>query len=282
MIRLGYLGPPGTFSEEALHTSGQTADAELVHFASIQQTIMAVHERAVDRALVPIENALEGGVNATLDTLAADVADVVIVGEHDLAIRNCLIARRELADAAIEVVVSHPQPLGQCARFLREHLPHATVRTSSSTAEAVREVAERGDEPWAALGPRTAAQLYGCRVLHDGVDDDPDNVTRFVWLAPRGAAPLPAVEGRAWKTSIVFTGAGDGQPGWLVRCLSEFAFRGVNLTKIESRPHRGRLGSYVFHVDVEGREDDDAVTDALSGLHGHCEMVRTLGSYPAG
>lgn len=281
-MRLAYLGPPGTFSEEAVRASAHSAGAELVPLASIHQTIMAVQERGADRALVPIENALEGGVNATLDTLAADAPDVVIVGEHVLRIRNCLIARRDLDDEAIEAVVSHPQPIGQCADFLRRRLPQAAVRLATSTAEAVRTVAAT-DAPWAALGTRTAAELYGCRVLHDGVDDDPDNATRFVWLAPTGTPPLDP-DGHAdasWKTSIVFTGTGDAQPGWLVRCLSEFAFRGVNLTKIESRPHRGRLGNYLFHVDVEGRVDDPRVTEALLGLRSHCEAVRTLGTYPS-
>jgi prephenate dehydratase len=279
-MRLAFLGPPGTFSEEALRSSGQAEGAELVPLPSIHQTIMAVQEGSVDRALVPIENRLEGGVNATLDTLAVDAPDVVIVGERVLPIRNCLIAREELAEEAIEVVVSHPQPLAQCAAFLREHLPGAEVRIASSTAEAVRTVAE-GDQSWAALGPRAAAELYGCRLLREGVDDDPDNATRFVWLAHAGAEPPDPAAGGTWRTSVIFTGPGDGQPGWLVRCLSEFAFRGVNLTKIESRPSRARLGHYLFHVDLEGRAGEGQLAEALEGLRGHCELVRMLGSYPA-
>jgi len=118
-------------------------------------------------------------------------------------------------------------------------------------------------------------------VLREGVDDDPDNATRFVWLGREGAEPVGGDAGGAWKTSVVFAGAGDLQPGWLVRCLSEFAFRGVNLTKIESRPRRGRLGHYLFHVDMDGRDDERAVADAVQALHAHCEVVRLLGSYPA-
>jgi prephenate dehydratase len=279
-MRLGYLGPPGTFSEEALRASPLRADAEFVPYASIHETIMAVEEGAVDRALVPIENALEGGVTATLDALAVDAREVAIVGEAVLAIRNCLVARDELALADIAVVVSHPQPLAQCARFLRAELPQAEARAATSTAEAVRIVAG-AREPWAALGPRTAAERYRCRVLRDGVDDDPENATRFVWLARPGSAPIGDGAAVSWKTSVVFAGAGDAQPGWLVRCLSEFAFRGVNLTKIESRPRRGRLGHYLFHVDMEGRDDDAAVSDAVAALHTHCEDVRLLGTYPA-
>jgi prephenate dehydratase len=239
-----------------------------------------VQDGAVDRALVPIENALEGAVDATLDALAVETRDVAIVGESILRIHTCLIARDGVDMPQISVVVSHPQPLAQCARFLRSELQHAEVRAAASTAEAVRAVAGVG-EPWAALGTRAAAELYGCRVLREGVDDDPDNATRFVWLGRAGSEPIGDDGGNAWKTSVIFAGAGDAQPGWLVRCLSEFAFRGVNLTKIESRPRRGRLGHYLFHVDMEGRTDEPAVADAVEALHAHCEEVRLLGTYPA-
>jgi prephenate dehydratase len=284
-MRLGYLGPAGTFSEEAVRaaTAADGGDAELVSFASIYDTVMAVQDGAIDRALVPIENSLEGGVSATLDALALEAREVEIVGETVLAIRNCLIARGALALDAIEVVVSHPQPLAQCARFLRAELPQASVRATTSTADAVREIAV-ADAPWAALGPRSAAALYGCRVLREGVDDEPENATRFVWLARPGTPPVVAAEPGApvaWKTSVVFAGAGDRAPGWLVRCLSEFAFRGVNLTRIESRPRKGRLGHYLFHVDMDGRADDPSVGDAIAALGRHCEEVRLLGSYPA-
>jgi prephenate dehydratase len=279
-MRLGYLGPAGTFSEEAVRAAVPGEGADLVPFPSIHEAVMAVHEGAVDRALVPIENSLEGGVNATLDALAADSRDVTIVGETVLAIRNCLIARDDLALEDIEAVISHPQPLGQCARFLHTELPQAAVRAATSTAEAVRQVAA-ASEPWAALGPRSAATLYGCRVLREGVEDEADNATRFVWLARGGTPAAEAGGGAPWKTTVVFAGAGDRSPGWLVRCLSEFAFRGVNLVRIESRPRRGPLGHYVFHVDMEGRADDPQVAEALAGLGGHCEEVRMLGSYPA-
>jgi prephenate dehydratase len=281
-MRLGFLGPAGTFSEEAVRaaTAGDGDAGELVPFPSIHETVMAVQGGTIDRALVPIENSLEGGVSATLDALALEAREVEIVGETVLAIRNCLIARDDLPLPLIEVVVSHPQPLGQCARFLRTDVPNATVRATTSTADAVREVAA-SHAPWAALGPRSAAALYGCRVLRDGIDDEPDNATRFVWLARAGTLPVAAPDAAAWKTSVVFAGAGDQSPGWLVRCLSEFAFRGVNLTRIESRPRKGRLGHYLFHVDMEGRSGEPSVADAITALGGHCEEVRLLGSYPA-
>ena len=210
---------------------------------------MAVHDGAVDRAVVPIENSLEGPIGVTLDTLAEE-HDVTIVGELVLAVSPCLIAREPIELDAIERVVSHPQPLAQCARFLRDQLPAAEVVPAASTAEAVRIVAaERA--PWAALGTRRAAELYGAAVLADGVEDEPGNATRFVWLA-RDARRRARRRRGPTKTSLAFWGSGDDSPGWLVRCLSEFAFRGVNLTKIESRPMRARLGHYRFFVDCEG------------------------------
>jgi prephenate dehydratase len=279
VARLGYLGPPGTFSEAALRAAADTRADQLVPFTTILDTVLAVQDGTVDRALVPIENALEGAVDATLDALAVETRDVAIVGESVLRIRTCLIARESVELSRIAVVVSHPQPLAQCARFLRSELHQAEVRPVTSTAEAVRAVAGV-QEPWAALGTRAAAELYGCRVLREGVDDDPDNATRFVWLARAGSPPTdPAAE--RWKTSLVFAGAGDSAPGWLVRCLWEFAVRDVNLTKIESRPRRARLGHYLFLADVDGRVDEAPVAAAVARLHAHCEEVRILGSYPA-
>jgi len=279
-MRLGFLGPAGTFSEQALRATAPPPDDELVGFATIPAAVLAVRDGAVDRALVPIENSLEGGVHATVDTLAADAPEVRIVGETILAVRNCLIAPTGLGLDAIEVVVSHPQPLAQCARFLRERLPRARMQAATSTAEAVRTVVAH-DGAWAALGPESAAALYGASVLAEAVDDDLDNETRFVWLARTSDDAPPTAPGVAFKTSIVFSGAGDQSPGWLVRCLSEFAFRGVNLVRIESRPLRGRLGHYRFHVDMEGHAREEAVAEAIARVRAHCEDVRELGTYPA-
>ena len=245
---------------------------------------MAVHAGHVERALVPIENSLEGSVNATLDALAMETEDVGIVGEVVHPIRHCLIARTELELEQIEVVVSHPQASAQCARFIRTRLPGAQVLAGSSTAEAVRQVAAH-DGPWAALGNRVAAERYGCHVLRAGVEDVPDNETRFVWLGPAGAAPGLLGDDREplgpWKTAIVFWGIGSEAPGWLVACLSEFASRDVNLTRIESRPRKQGLGRYMFFCDLEGRDNEPHVIDALQALRGHVEKLRVLGSYPA-
>jgi prephenate dehydratase len=264
--------------------SGGPDGARAVPLPTIPEVVAAVRSGAVDRAVVPIENSLEGAVNATLDSLALDAQDVVIVGESVLAVRPCLIARTELALEDVEVVVSHPQPLAQCARFLRERLPGAAVETASSTAEAVRRVAS-SERPVAALGTRRAAELYRCRVLADGVEDVAGNETRFVWLARAGTAPPACARtgtaGGRWKTSIVFSGGGDAEPGWLVRCLQELSSRGVNLTRIESRPRRIGLGHYMFFADCDGRADDPGLAEALDALRRHCDALRLLGSYPA-
>ena len=277
-MRVGFLGPPGTFSEEALLASGVDG-LEPLPLPTVYDAVMAVHDGRAERAIVPIENSLEGSVNATLDALAVETRDVAIIGETVRPVRHCLIAARHLELDEIETVVSHPQANGQCARFLRDRLPGADVLGAASTADAVRTVAEAPDKPWAALGTRIAAELYGCEILRAGVEDVPDNETRFVWLA-RADAPREASHG-PWKTSLVFWGVGAEEPGWLVRCLSEFAFRGVNLTKIESRPRKQGLGRYMFFCDLEGRSDDRPVADAIAALAAQCEEVRTLGSYPA-
>jgi prephenate dehydratase len=284
LMRVGYFGPEGTFTQEALVAASGGMEFELVPLATIYDTVMAVHDRAVERALVPIENSLEGSVNATLDALAIETEDVRIVGEVVHPIRQCLIARTALELSDIEVVVSHPHASAQCARFIRSRLPGARVMAGSSTAEAVRMVAAQ-EEPWAAIGNRLAAQRYGCQVLRAGVEDVPGNETRFVWLGRTGAPP--GGPGAAepplgpWKSAIVFWGVGSEAPGWLVACLSEFADRGVNLTRIESRPRKQGLGRYMFFADLEGHDSEPHVAAALEGLRTHVEGLRRLGSFPA-
>ena len=263
----GYLGPAGTFSHEAL------GGAEGVAFPTLYDVVMAVQGGAVERALVPIENALEGSVDVTLDTLALEAEDVAIVGELVHPVRHCLVARSQIELGAVRAVRSHPQASGQCARFIREQLPYAEVLPAASTADAVRGL--RDGE--AALGTLLAAELYGGTVLRQGVEDHPDNATRFVWLARAGTAPDAPPD----KTSLVFWGVGADGAGWLVRCLSEFAFRGVNLTRIESRPLKQGLGSYMFFLDCEGAVDEPRVADAIAALRVHAQEVRVLGSFPA-
>ena len=305
--RVGYLGPEGTFTEEALLASAEPDTVEPVALRTIYDTIVALTRGEVEWSVAPIENSLDGSVSVTLDLLADEEGGLEIVGETLLTVRHSLIASDELELNEIDTVLTHPQVPGQCERFLRGELAHATVLPASSTAEAVRMVATGGRQGHAALGTVLAAEIYGARVLREGVQDRDDNETRFVWLARAGGAggdradtvpidqavstgangepghtpPLRRLAAGEWKTSLVFWGPGADSPGWLVRCLDEFGRREINLTRIESRPKRDRMGSYMFFVDLQGRVGEPAVAEAVAGLEQICEHARVLGSYRA-
>ncbi len=275
-MRIAYLGPAGTFTEDALREASPDGEFEALRTATIHEAILAVQEGDADRALVPFENSIEGSVRNTLDTLAFDAEQVTIVGEHDYRVRVHLIAKPGTEIERVEAVLSHPQPLAQCARFLRENLPAVEQREVSSTAAAVRMVSE-SQRPWAALGAVAAAELYGCALLREGVEDESGNVTRFVWIAPQGTE---VGEGTAWKTSLVFSELGEDHPGALVDALGEFSSRQINLSRIESRPLRQQLGRYMFFCDLEGAFGDPPVAEAIESLRTKAESVRLLGSYP--
>jgi prephenate dehydratase len=286
--RVGFLGPAGTFTEEALLASADDGAIEPVALSSIYETVAALRRGEVRWTIVPIENSLDGSVSVTLDLLAEQGGDVEIVGEALLRVRHSLIAPQPIELAEIDTVLTHPQVPGQCARFLRGELEHARILPASSTAGAVRTVVEQGDRAHAAIGTVLAASIYGGTIVREDVEDREDNETRFAWLARSGeatAAPLvapgPLPIGAEWKTSLVFWGRGAESPGWLVRCLDQFARRGLNLTKIESRPRRERLGRYMFFADLNGRAGDAAVAEAIEGLRAMCEHVGVLGSYRA-
>ena len=308
-MRAGFLGPSGTNSHAAL--AGAGGDWEPVPLPTVAAVVHAVQAGDLPRGLVPIENSREGGVGATLDALVFDAPDVAIVGELIHRVSYCLAAAERIAPDEVRTVHSHPQATAQCARFLYDRAPGAAIVGASSTADAVRAVAEgdtlAGAPPHAAIGTRHAAELYGAVVLAEAIEDDAENATRFAWIARReagggaaGAAapgelhgPVvirpaagdddgPTPEARTLeptKTALVFWGAGDRAPGWLVACLSEFASRAINLTRIESRPRRIGLGHYMFFCDFVGDPGDPAVAEAVAGLRTHCEAVRILGSF---
>jgi prephenate dehydratase len=280
-LRVAYLGPPGTNTDEALRASADEP-LDAIASATVRDAIMAVQEGTADRAVVPIENSLEGGVAATLDALAGEASAVRIVRETILPIHHYLIASGPLDPASIRRVLSHPHALGQCSEFLRDRLPAAEVGAASSTAEAVRLVAadtqaENPGGPVAAIGSRLSAELYDATIVAERIEDRADNVTRFVWLAPAGAAEPPPA-GPA-KTSIVFWGFNDDAPGSLVSVLRELSEREINLTKIESRPRRVRLGHYMFFADIDASTADPRVAEALTALAKRVETLRILGSY---
>jgi prephenate dehydratase len=305
-MRTAYLGPPGTNSHVALVAAGEEDGA--MACATVGAVVEAVQEGIAERGVVPLENSREGAVGATLDALVFDAPDVVIVGELVHRITYCLAAAEPTSPDEVRTVHSHPQATGQCTRFLAEQLPAAAVVAASSTADAVRAVAEGGTmagaPPHAAIGTRHAATLYGATVLAEGIEDDADNATRFAWIAragkassgtvpasgdfviPSGAAATgngsdAAAGEQRFKTALVFWGGGDLAPGWLVACLTEFSSRAISLTRIESRPRRVGLGNYMFFCDLEGAASDPEVAAAVAGLRGHCEAVRVLGSFPA-
>ncbi len=280
-MRIAYLGPAGTYTHAALRAFADDPADECA-LATVHDVVMAVQSGDAQRGVVPIENSVEGSVNATLDALAFDADAVRIVGETVLPIHHCLIARAGLALDEVRVVVSHPQALAQCAGFLRTRLRRAETRTETSTAQAVRSVL-RGSAPWAALGPRAAAERYGGQVLAADVEDVTGNETRFAWLArddspdvrEAGGGPEPT------KTAVAFWPRESDHPGWLVDVLGEFSRRGVNLTRIESRPRKVGLGEYVFFVDLAGSIGQPAVAEGLAGVRAHVAQLRVLGSFPS-
>ncbi len=279
---IGFLGPSGTFTEEALRSaiderspSGRVR--QFVPFPSMPDTIEAVSTGEVDCAIVPIENSIEGSVSATLDVLAHEVDNLQIVREVRHPIRHSLLARPRVTLDQITKVISHPHANAQCRIWLRRTLPGREIEAANSTANAVERVAA-GNEPWAAIGNQLAGVKYGCVVLESDIEDHKDNETRFVFLARQR-------ERQDWfepyKTSVVCEIVKD-QPGALLLILQEFAFRRINLTKIESRPSKRGLGDYIFIVDMEGKVDDGPVADALRCLCCKLPRLTVLGSYPVG
>ncbi len=278
-MRIAYLGPAGTFTEDALTEALGNADFEPLRTDTVFDAISAVIDGTADRALAPYENSIEGSVRGTLDILAFDAPNVAIIGEHDYPVRQHLIVKEGVELGEIEAVLSHQQGLAQTARFLRENLPGVELRSVSSTAAAVR-MASESPRPWAAIGSRAAARLYGCEILREGIQDEANNVTRFVWVAPEGTEPGAPAGDAQWKTSLIFSELGEDHPGALVAALNEFSSRGINLSRIESRPQRSQLGRYFFFVDADGKLDTEPMSTAIEALRGKAESVRVLGSYP--
>jgi prephenate dehydratase len=271
--RYAYLGPRGTFTEAALAAFDPGACQGAVPCASIQATLDAVRTGDADRAIVPIESSVEGAVNATLDELATG-PDLVICAELLLPVTFAVLARQGTALADVKTVGGHPQAQAQCRRWLAAHLPDAEWLPASSNAEAARQAADGTID--AALAGAFAAERYGLEILASDVNDVPEAVTRFVVVGPPG--PVPAATG-ADRTSLVAFLRED-HPGALMELLTEFAVRGINLTRIESRPTGDGLGKYCFSIDCEGHLDDARVGEALMGLRRVCAEVKFLGSYP--
>ena len=271
--RFGYLGPVGTFAEAALRTLPAAAKADLVPFPSVAAALDGVRTGEVDAALVPFENSVEGSVPAALDDLATG-DPLQITREVLLPVSFALLGRSGLAQKDVQTVATHPHAEAQCRRWLRDVLPQASVVLSPSTADAARAV--RDGEYDAAISAPIAAEHYGLQVLASDIHDNEGAVTRFVLVSRPG--PPPAPTGADRSTLVAFIA--EDHPGALLQLLTEFAVRGVNLTRIESRPTGRGLGSYCFSVDCEGHVADARVGEALSALRRVSAGVRVLGSYP--
>jgi len=273
--RLAFLGPEGTFTEAALRRLPGSADAVRLPFTSVDAALDAVRTGGVDAAVVPIENSVEGGVSATLDALAGG-APLVVVGEVLVPVAFVLAARPGAALGGVTRVGSHPHALAQCRGWLSAHLPAARTVPALSTAAAAQALTA-GDAPYdAVLCAEVAARTWGLDVLAEDVADNATAVTRFVVVARPGLVPEPT---GADKTTLAASLAQD-RAGALLELLEQFAARGVNLTRIESRPVGTELGRYSFSIDCEGHLSDPRVGEALMGLRRVCASVRFLGSYP--
>ncbi|MET8002963.1 prephenate dehydratase [Nonomuraea glycinis] len=273
MPRISYLGPEGTFTEEALRLL--EPGAEQLSCANVTAALNAVRNGEADGAVVPLENSLEGGITTTLDEFAWG-EPLLITAELLLPVRFSLLARPDTEIGHIKRVYSHPAAITQCRAFTSRELPDAVVVSAPSTAAAAQEVALPGSPYDAAIAAPIAGEHYGLVELAGDIGDRSDTVTRFIRVSRPGALPEPTGSDRT--TLVVFLA--DDHPGALLEMLTEFSVRGVNLSRIESRPTRDGIGHYFFHFDFEGHVADARVGEAISGLHRICEQVRFLGSYP--
>jgi prephenate dehydratase len=270
----GYYGPVGTFTHQALLTLPALPD-EPSPYATVGQALQAVRDGDVAAALVPIENSVEGGVSATLDNLAYG-EPLRIIREVVLPVQFTLFARNGTQLHDVRRVLTHPHAAAQCRDWLAHSLPHAIITEGGSTAAAAAEVADPRSRFDAAICAQVAGELHGLSPLAKDIADNPDAVTRFV-LVSRPGAVGPA-SGADKTTMVLFMR--DDHPGALLEILEQFASRGVNLCRIESRPTKKSLGDYCFSVDAEGHIDDARLAEAMMGLHRVCRDVVFLGSYP--
>jgi prephenate dehydratase len=272
---VAYLGPEATFTQQALLAQPDLAGLQMTAMPTISDVLAATAGGMVDLGFVPIENAIEGSVTVTLDTLAFE-ADLLIQREVVIDVSLNLLGLPDAELGGITRVASYQVATAQCRNFLLASLPGVVTEAANSTAEAARMVAEGGDPTAAAIGTALAAEVYGLRILAEEIEDHPENQTRFVAVAPRG---IPAPTGHD-KTSIVIFQRAD-RPGSLLSILQEFAARAINLTKLESRPTKKGLGDYCFIIDLEGHIADELVADCLRDLRSKQAEVKFLGSYPA-
>lgn len=267
--RVGYLGPSGTFTEEAARA--YDGSARLLAFPTVTQVVEAVEAGLADQGVVALENSIEGAVTEVLDVLLHRTS-LHICAELLLPVSHCLLVRAGTRPEDVKVICSHPQGLAQCRRYLERHFGRARLEAAHSTALALAQALTV--EGAAAIGTRRAAELYGAEVLAEGIQDEASNVTRFVVVAEEDSPPTGDD-----KTSIAFSVPHD-RPGSLVEALVEFSRRSINLTRIESRPSRESLGRYIFLVDLQGHRQDPLVAEALAQVQAKSSLFKLFGSYP--
>lgn len=272
-MKIAFLGPPGTYTEEALTKAYDPGSEEFIPYPTVVDVIRAVENGECDKGIVPIENSIEGSVTETLDYMAFN-GDVLIEREVLLEVKHHLIGVPGAVVKDIRKVVSHPQASAQCRNSLRATFGEIEIIPALSTADAVRKVAELKDREVAAIGNSFAARLYNLEILIKDISDYEDNLTRFVILG-KEKSPKTGYD----KTSIVCFIAED-RPGGLLEILQEFSYRYINLTKIVSRPTKERFGSYCFFIDMEGHIDDEVIQAALKCLTCKTARLKVLGSYP--
>lgn len=294
MHKIGFLGPKGTFSQEAVEyymaklvekgvNNKEVFNSHNIKecpFNSIRDIFFALQNDDIDEAIVPIENSIEGAVNETLDLLATDLT-LIIKGDFTIPIRQNLLVRGNTKLGNIKYILSHPQPIGQCKDFIYENLPRAEIKLIYSTAGAAEIVAkgEYGLQA-AAIGSFIAAKEYGLKILMENIQDKENNFTRFVIISKEAVhLELIAENLGKYKTSVVFST--ENKPGSLYRILEIFNLWDINMTRIESRPAKKQLGQYIFFVDIEGNTRDNDVRDALTMVKRKTSFFKLLGSYPS-
>ncbi|MEW9082867.1 prephenate dehydratase [Caldanaerobacter subterraneus] len=271
-MKVGYLGPKGTFSEEAVfkYIEGMK-ECEAIEFATIQDVVKSVAEGTCDEGILPVENSIEGSVNVSLDLLINDAEGILVRGEVIISISQCLICDDFIDFKDVHCILSHPQALAQCREYILNNFPTAEVKTTESTVKALLGVnAKKGI---VAIGPERAAWLYNLKILEKDVQDIKENYTRFLVIAKRDSDYTGED-----KTSIVFSV--PNVPGSLYRALGVFAEKNINMTKIESRPSRKKFGEYVFWVDIEGHREEERIKGALEELKVKADFLKVIGSYP--
>ncbi len=272
---IAFLGPNGTFTEEAARFFFKGLEARYIPFATIPDVLDAIDQDKTEFAVVPIENSIEGTVNLTMDWLIHHI-DVPIQGELAYPISQHLMAAKPMNWTEIRKVLSHPQAVAQSRLFLRKYLPHVEIEYTQSTAEAVKQVGLNPNEPWAAIGNRLSKEIYPVQFLKEYIQDHENNYTRFLLVS---SSSMPMMPTDIEKTTILVTLPSDF-PGALYQVLAAFAWRKINLSRIESRPTKTGLGNYHFIIDIEQKMDEILLPGAFAELEALGCQVRQLGSYP--